>query len=120
METPSNMMPLGTIASAFSLLDTRTDEIVKLNDLKSDKATVLMFICNHCPFVIHIESVLVELVKEYQQSGVEFIAISANDVKDYPQDAPDLMKARALAHGYSFSYLYDETQEVAKAYDAAC
>ena len=79
-----------------------------------------MFICNHCPFVIHIESVLVELAKEYQQQGVEFIAISANDVNEYPQDSPDLMQARAHEHGYSFPYLYDETQAVAKSYDAAC
>lgn len=118
--TPSNMMPLGTKAPDFELLDTVSGEKRKLYDLKSPKATVVMFICNHCPFVKHVDEGLVALAKDYQAKGVSFIAISSNDVENYPQDAPDLMKVEAEKVGYPFPYLYDETQEVAKAYDAAC
>jgi len=118
--TPSNMLPLGTTAPNFSLLDTVSDSIVNLDDLRGEKGTVVAFICNHCPFVIHINQKLAALGNSYQQKGISFIAISSNDVKNYPQDAPHLMKNVASQEGYSFPYLYDETQEVAKAYDAAC
>jgi thiol-disulfide isomerase/thioredoxin len=118
--TLSNMLPLGTIAPSFNLLDTVSGNTLNLDDLKSDKATVVMFICNHCPYVIHINEVLVELAKEYQAKGISFVGISSNDVDNYPQDAPDKMKIHAETVGYSFPYLYDESQEVAKAYDAAC
>ena len=79
-----------------------------------------MFICNHCPFVIHVNSALVKMASTYQEKGINFIAISSNDVENYPQDAPDLMKQLAKDEQFPFPYLYDETQEVAKAYDAAC
>jgi thiol-disulfide isomerase/thioredoxin len=79
-----------------------------------------MFICNHCPFVIHINPKISELAREYQAKGIRFVAISSNDVDNYPQDAPHLMKEKAKEEGYPFPYLYDETQEVARAYDAAC
>lgn len=118
--TPSNMMPLGTQAPDFQLPDTVSGQTVGLHDLKSDQATVIMFICNHCPFVKHINAGLVALARDYQPKGVAFIAISANDVENYPQDGPEKMKETAQAEGYSFPYLYDETQAVAKAYDAAC
>jgi thiol-disulfide isomerase/thioredoxin len=118
--TPSNMLPLGTIAPEFSLMDTVTDKNVTLQDLKGDKGTVIMFICNHCPFVKHVNPEISKLGEEYQKNGIGFIAISSNDVENYPQDAPDLMKETAKQEGYSFPYLYDETQEIAKAYDAAC
>ncbi|MCO6358733.1 thioredoxin family protein [Roseivirga pacifica] len=118
--TPSNMLPLGTQAPDFSLLDTISGKKVSLNELKSDKATVIMFICNHCPFVKHVDAGIVALAKDYQAKGVAFIAISSNDVQNYPQDGPDLMKEEAEKVGYTFPYLYDETQAVAKAYDAAC
>lgn len=118
--TPSSMIPLGTKAPSFSLFDTVSAEQKSLEDLASDNATVIMFICNHCPFVIHIQDELVHLAKDYQERGVSFIAISSNDVENYPQDAPDKMKELAEKLGFSFPYLYDETQEVAKAYDAQC
>ena len=118
--TPSNMLPLGTKAPNFTLPDTVSGKTVSLDELKSDKATVIMFICNHCPFVKHVDAGIVALAKDYQAKGVAFIAISSNDVQNYPQDGPDLMKEEAEKVGYTFPYLYDETQAVAKAYDAAC
>jgi len=118
--TPSNMMPLGTIAPDFSLLNTVTGEPVTLDSLKSGIATVIMFICNHCPFVIHVQKQLVKLGSDYQPQGISFIAISANDVVNYPQDSPAKMTEVAQLMGYPFPYLYDETQAVAKSYQAAC
>lgn len=118
--TPSNMFEKGTTAPDFKLIDTVTDTIISLADVKGTKGTVVMFICNHCPFVIHVNEQLVQLAKDYQSKGIGFVAISSNDVENYPQDAPDLMKVNAKKEGYTFPYLYDETQEIAKAYDAAC
>ena len=116
----SNMMELGTTAPDFTLLDTVSDKTISLQDLKSNKATVVMFICNHCPFVIHVNEKLIEVAKAYQEKGVQFIAISSNDVDTHPQDGPDHMRLHAKKEGYAFPYLYDETQEVAKAYSAEC
>lgn len=118
--TPSNMLPLGTTAPDFNLLDTVSDETLSLNSLKGENGTVILFICNHCPFVIHVNSELIAMAQAYQTKGISFIAISSNDVENYPQDGPEKMKAHAETEGYPFSYLYDETQDVAKAYDAAC
>ena len=118
--TPSNMLALGTKAPDFSLLDTVSGKTLALNELQGDKGTVIMFICNHCPFVIHVNPEISRLGKVYQEKGIGFIAISSNDVANYPQDAPHLMTKVAEQEGYSFPYLYDETQDVAKAYDAAC
>jgi len=118
--TPSAMLPLGTTAPDFTLPDTVTGQDMALQALKSDMATVIMFICNHCPYVIHVHEELANLAKDYQAQGVSFIAISANDVTTHPDDAPDKMKQTAHDWGLSFPYLYDETQEVAKAYQAAC
>lgn len=118
--TLSNMLPLGTKAPDFTLLDTVTGSDVSLSKLEPAHATVIMFICNHCPFVKHVDAGMVALANDYQKKGVNFVAISSNDVENYPQDAPDLMKVEALSAGYSFPYLYDEKQEVAKAYNAAC
>ncbi|GLU44109.1 thioredoxin family protein [Allomuricauda sp. NBRC 101325] len=118
--TPSNMLPLGTKAPNFTLLDTVSDNILSLDEVKGAKGTVIMFICNHCPFVIHVNPEISKLAKEYQSKGIGFVAISSNDVETYPQDAPDLMKEKAIEADYTFPYLYDESQEVAKAYDAAC
>lgn len=119
-ETPSNMLPLGTKAPDFKLIDTRTDQQLSLSDIKSDTATVIMFICNHCPYVKHLQHKLVEVAKHFSKQGVKFIAISSNDSKKYPADAPDKMKIEAEVNGYTFPYLFDESQEVAKAYQAAC
>ena len=116
----STMLPLGTEAPAFELIDTVSDTILSLDELKSDKATVIMFICNHCPYVIHVNEGLVALANDYIPKGVSFIAISANDAEVYHVDSPENMKAHAADEGYPFPYLYDESQAVAKAYDAAC
>lgn len=118
--TPSNMLPLGTLAADFALLDVTSGNVLHLSELKSDKATVIMFICNHCPFVTHIQKDLVQLANDYLAKGINFIAISSNDIKSYPEDAPDKMKEVSDQYHYPFPYLYDETQEVAKAYQAAC
>ena len=119
-QTPSNMLPLGTTAPDFKLLDTVSDTVHTLQDVKGLKATVIMFICNHCPFVKHVNKQLAQLAKDYKSKGVNFVAISSNDVENYPQDAPHLMKQNAIEQGFIFPYLYDQTQEAAKAYDAAC
>lgn len=118
--TESNMLTLGTKAPDFSLIDTVSDTIISLDDVKGEKATVVMFLCNHCPYVIHVNEQLVQLANDYQDKGVGFVAISSNDVENYPQDGPDKMKEHAQQEGYPFPYLYDATQVVAKAYDAAC
>lgn len=118
--TPSNMLKLGTKAPDFNLLDTVSGKKLNLESLKGDKGTVIMFICNHCPFVIHVNPKITELANQYQQRGIKFVAISSNDIENYPQDSPELMKEKAKDEGYPFPYLYDETQEVAKSYDAAC
>lgn len=118
--TPSAMVELGTKAPDFNLPDTISGKQISLDEIKSDKATVVMFICNHCPYVIHIIDELSEVVKEYQKKGVNFAAISSNDIVNYPQDSPERMKEFAEAHKFSFPYLFDETQEVAKAYKAEC
>lgn len=118
--TPSNIFKQGTPAPLFSLVDTVTNNVVSLDDVKGSNATVVMFICNHCPYVVHINEGLVQLANDYKSKGVGFVAISSNDVENYPQDAPDKMKLHAEEAGYTFPYLYDETQEVAKAYNAAC
>lgn len=118
--TPSNMLQLGTTAQGFNLIDTVSGKMVSLNDVKGDAATLVMFICNHCPFVKHVNEQLVKLANDYEDKGIGFVAISSNDVKNYPQDSPELMKKTAEQLGYPFPYLYDETQNIAKAYEAAC
>ena len=118
--TPSNMLPLGTSAPKFNLINTIDDTMVSLDEAKGIKGTVIMFICNHCPFVKHVNAELVQLAKDYVTKGVKCIAISSNDAVNYPEDAPDKMKENAIQQGFIFPYLYDKTQDVAKAYDAAC
>src|SRR5262245_51449155 len=118
--TPSTMLPLGTSAPDFKLYDTISDQWFELKQLKSNIATVIMFICNHCPYVKHVQKELAQLAQDYQKKNVHFIAISSNDVDAYPEDAPEMMAKVATQFGYSFPYLYDETQKIAKAYDAAC
>ena len=118
--TPSAMISLGTKAPEFTLPDTVSGKNLSLQDLKSNKATLIMFICNHCPFVKHVNEALVKLANDYIPKGISFIAISSNDVVNFPEDSPEKMKETAKELGYSFPYLYDESQEVARAYDAAC
>lgn len=115
--TPSAMLPLGTPAPAFNLLNPKTGEKQSLQTLAAHKkATVILFICNHCPYVKHIKSGLIEFSKDYAKQAVAIIAINANDVSSYPEDAPEKM----IQENYPFPYLFDETQEVARAYHAAC
>ena len=118
--TLSNMLPLGTTAPNFNLVDTKDNNKKSLTELKGNVGTLVMFICNHCPFVIHVNEQLVKLANDYKSDGINCIAISSNDVVNYPQDGPIFMKKHALENNYPFPYLYDETQTVAKAYDAAC
>lgn len=118
--TPSTMLPLGTVAPDFTLLDTISGEQKSLSDLKSDIATVIIFMCNHCPYVVHLQDKIAEVARVYTDKGIQFIAISANDVTTHPSDHPDEMHKCAIENGYVFPYLYDETQDVAKAYQAAC
>ncbi len=117
--TASTMMPLGTQAPPFSLPDTE-GKTVSLSDFEGSKGYLIMFICNHCPYVKHVQHELARLGKEYQDKGVTVIAINSNDVENYPDDSPEKMAEEVKNQGYTFPYLYDETQEVAKAYGAAC
>ena len=118
--TPSDMTLLGTQASDFKLPDTMSGRLLSLDDIRGARATLLLFICNHCPYVIRIEQGLAALGRDYAGRDVGIAAISANDVGNYPEDAPDKMKATAERAGYVFPYLYDETQVVARAYQAVC
>jgi thiol-disulfide isomerase/thioredoxin len=114
------MVPLGTVAPDFSLLEPATGHTLSLHDLKGNHATVIMFLCNHCPYVLYINPELVHIVQDYAAKGVRFIGINSNDAETHPDDAPDKMGPHAQAVGYTFPYLYDETQAVARIYDAAC
>lgn len=118
--TESNMLPLGTVAPGFELPDLLHGGNVRLRDIASDKATVVMFLCNHCPYVLYINPEIVRIVAEYSPQGVSFVGINSNDAENYPEDAPEKMGPHAREVGYTFPYLYDESQSVAKAYDAAC
>ncbi len=120
VETASQMIPLGTIAPEFSLPDTVSGNSISLQAIKGEIATVIMFICNHCPFVKHIQDQLTLLGQDFHGEQISMAAISSNDVEHYPDDSPDKMKQLAVSQGYVFPYLYDESQEVAKAYQAAC
>jgi len=118
--TESTMLPLGTIAPDFYLKDTNSNDTFSFKDLKGSKGTLVLFICNHCPFVHHVIKEVVMIANDYRVQGLGVIAISSNDVVKYPQDGPELMADFALENKIDFPYLYDETQEVAKAYQAAC
>ena len=118
--TLSNMLPLGTTAPHFELRDTISDTFVTLETITGKKGTVILFICNHCPFVIHVNKEITAIANNYLKKGIGFAAISSNDAIKYPQDAPDNMKLHAEMENYPFPYLYDENQTIAKAYDAAC
>ncbi|MCS6820021.1 MAG: thioredoxin family protein [Chitinophagales bacterium] len=118
--TPSNMLPLGTKAPYFKLPDAASGKIISYNDIKGKYGTLIVFICNHCPYVKHINKQFSAVASQYIHKGIGIAAISSNDVERYPEDAPEKMKEVAMAENYCFPYLYDETQEVARAYDAAC
>jgi len=119
-ETPSTMAPLGTKAPPFHLPDVVSGRTVSLDDFKSAPALLVMFICNHCPYVRHVREHLAQLVREYQARGLAAVGISSNDVAQFPDDGPEGMKEEARTVGYTFPYLFDENQAVAKEYRAAC
>ena len=120
-DTPSNMLELGTKAPFFELPNpSNSNELQSLEDLKGEKGTLVVFICNHCPFVLHVIDKLAELYEDYQEKGIEFIAISSNDVEKYPVDSPEKMVEFQIERKFEFPYLYDESQAIAKAYNAAC
>lgn len=117
--TPSTQLPLGTPAPHFSLPDPRTGKTVALDDFSSAPLLLVTFICNHCPYVVHLKAALVQLAHDYADR-VQVVAISSNSVESHPQDSPEKMVEDAQSYGYPFPSLYDETQEVAKAYRAVC
>jgi thiol-disulfide isomerase/thioredoxin len=118
--TESTMLSLGTTAPDFWLPDTVSGRVLTFADVAGARATVVMFLCNHCPYVLHVNPEIVRIAKDYQPKGVGFVGISSNDVVNYPEDRPELMTQLAAREGYTFPYLYDGTQSVARAYDAAC
>jgi thiol-disulfide isomerase/thioredoxin len=118
--TYTTSLPLGFLAPDFLLPDVCTNALVSLSDIQGKHGTVVMFICNHCPFVIHVRPELIRLANDYKNKGIGFVAISSNDVINYPEDAPEKMKQLAKDLAFPFPYLYDETQDIARAYDAAC
>ena len=118
--TESHMLPLGSEAPPFAFPDTVSGNTIRLEDVASEKATVIMFICNHCPYVVHVNDEIVRLANDYIRKGVSFVAISSNDAIQYPEDGPEKMKQLAEKLKYPFPYLYDESQNVARAFDAAC
>jgi len=116
---PSTMLPLGTPAPEFSLPDL-DGGVVRLEDYREEKALLVMFICPHCPFVKHLRKGLADFARDYRPRGVAIVAINSNDIERYPDDSPEKMAEEAGEAGYTFPYLFDETQEVARAYRAAC
>ena len=119
-KTPSKMLPLGTIAPDFYLKDTNSSNQFSFADLKGEKGTLVLFICNHCPFVHHVMEEVVRIANDYRVQGISVVAISSNDIEKYPQDAPELMTEFAFKNNFEFPYLFDATQDVAKAFEAAC
>lgn len=118
--TPSNMIALGSQAPDFTLWNPQSQTFESLSHWKGNKGTVIIFMCNHCPYVIHILEQFQNLVSHYQKEGINIIAINSNDIQQYPEDAPDKMVELVKQWHLSFPYLWDETQETAKAYQAAC
>ena len=119
-KTPTTNIPLGFEAPSFTLLDVSSEAMVNSEEMFANGPTVVVFMCNHCPFVVHILEAFVAFAAECRDRGVNVVAISSNDVVNYPQDDVHLMKDLAETHGFTFPYLYDSTQDVARAYDAAC
>jgi len=120
MAAESTMLVLGTRAPDFKLPEPGTGRMVSRDDFRSARALLVVFLCNHCPYVKHVQKELTRLIKEYQEKGLSAVGISANDIASHPQDGPEMMVQEAVAAGYTFPYLYDESQQVAKAYHAAC
>ena len=119
-ETFSTMLPLGTLMPPFALPDAVSGRTISSNDVRGTKGTLVMFLCNHCPFVQHVMPELGRLARDYGDKGIGIVAINSNDLDAYPQDGPVHMKELAVHEGWKFPFLMDEAQDVAKAYDAAC
>ena len=113
-------MPSGTPAPSFTIPDVTTGKLLTLEDVAGAKGTLIVFLCAHCPYVVHVRDVLVALAGEFALQGINAVGISSNDVVAYPEDAPDKLRVMAATSGITFPMLYDETQEVARAYTAAC
>jgi peroxiredoxin len=120
MAVTSTMLPLGTVAPDFKLTDSVSGKTVSLGDFEDSPAMLVMFICNHCPYVQHVSGELSRFGRDYQDRGLGIVAISSNDADEFPDDGPDAMKREAEAQGYTFPYLYDEDQQVAAEYTAMC
>jgi peroxiredoxin len=118
--TPSTMLDLGTMAPDFNLPEPATGKQVSLSDFKEAPGLLVVFMYNHCPYVIHIRAALAKFAREYQKQGLAVVGVNANDAENYPDDAPAKMADEVSNVGYTFPYLYDESQQVAKAYQAAC
>jgi len=118
--TPSNMMPLGTVAPNFNLYDTVSGKHLSLEEIRGEHGTLVIFMCNHCPFVVHVLDQLVAIGNDFIPQGFGMVAISSNDAKKYPQDGPEKMRQLGSLKEFPFPYLYDEDQSIAKAYDATC
>ena len=118
--TYSSMLELQTDLIGFDLLNSLSNKNFSSDSLDVDKSSLIMFICNHCPYVKHVNPTISKLSKEFHSDEIKFIAISSNDVINYPEDSPEKMKINAVENDFNFPYLYDESQEVARAYDAAC
>lgn len=118
--TPTTQIPLGFKAPEFKLPNVVDNQLYGLKDLAKKNGLVVMFICNHCPFVVHVLDEIILIAKQYQKKDIGFVAISSNDIVNYPDDSPEKMKILAIDKQFSFPYLYDESQNVAKSYDAAC
>ena len=119
-KTLSTMLELGTPAPDFNLKDVTTGATISLSSFREDKAFLVMFICRHCPFVKHVQNELAKIGADYRSKGLGLVAISSNDIKSHPEDAPEKLKEMAAELGFNFPFVFDETQEVAKAYSAAC
>lgn len=120
VEVPSTMTPLGSTAPAFSLPEPATGRTVSLDDFSEAPALLVVFMCNHCPFVKHVADGLADFAREYRERGLAVVGINANNVESHPDDSPEKMAEEVERRGYTFPYLFDESQEVAKAYGAAC
>lgn len=120
VKTPSTMLPLGTELPPFELPEPAEGRVVSSGDLDTDRGLLVAFLCNHCPFVKHIADAFADFAREYGERGLAVVAVMSNDVAKHPGDRPEKMAEEVRTRGYTFPYLYDETQEVAKAFRAAC
>jgi peroxiredoxin len=118
--TESAMLALGTLAPAFSLPDVVTGRTITLEDFAAKEVLLVMFICPHCPYVIHVQDEIARIGRDYASKSIGIVAISSNDAQAYPSDSPDGMRAQAAKSGFNFPYCYDESQDVARAYQAVC